>query len=102
MAEKNTTLPPREASMCPEGRLSGVHIPSGLNGIKWTDKGRCWCVYVCVCSMCACVFGVCVHVCLVCVCACVCVFSVPVCACMCACLALRLPTLGPVSQLHPL
>ena len=88
--------------MCPEGRLSGVLVPSGLNGIKWTDKGRCWCVYVCVCA-------VCVHVCLVCVCMCVwcvcvhaCVFSVPVCACMCACLALRLPTLGPVSQLHPL
>lgn len=78
--------------MCPEGRLSGVLVPSGLNGIKWTDKGRCWCVYVC---------AVCVHVCLVCVCACVCVFSVPVCACMCACLALRLPTLGPVSQPHP-
>ena len=80
--------------MCPEGRLLGVHVPSGLNGIKWTDKGRCWFVFVCVCSMCACVFGVCV-------CACVCVFSVPVCAYMCACLALRLPTLGPVSQPHP-
>ena len=75
MAEKNTTLPPREASMCPEGRLSGVHIPSGLNGIKWTDKGRCWCVYVCVCSMCACVcmcvWCVCLHVCVCSVCLCV-------------------------------
>ena len=63
--------------MCPEGRLSGVLVPSGLNGIKWTDKGRCWCVYVCVCSMCACVFGVCV-------CMCVCVFSVHVCVCVCS------------------
>ena len=65
--------------MCPEGRLSGVLVPSGLNGIKWTDKGRCWCVYVCVCSMCACVFGVCVcmRVCVQCSCVClhVCMFG---------------------------
>ena len=73
MAEK---IQPREVGMCPEGRLSGVHLPSGLNGIKWTNKGRCWCVYVCVCSMCACVFGVCVW--------CVCVFYVHVSMCMCS------------------
>ena len=74
--------------MCPEGRLSGVLVPSGLNGIKWTDKGRCWCVYVCVCvqyvcmcvwCVCACVFGVCVcmRVCVQCACVClhVCMFG---------------------------
>ena len=75
MAEKNTTLPPREASVCPEGGLSGVHIPSGLNGIKWTDKGRCWCVYVCMQYVC---MYLCVHVCSVCMCACVC----GVCVCL--------------------
>ena len=65
--------------MCPEGRLSGVLVPSGLNGIKWTDKGRCGYVYVCVCSMCACVFGVCMcmRVCVQCACVClhVCMFG---------------------------
>lgn len=57
------------------------------------------------------VCAVCVHVCLVCVCVCVCVFHVhvsmsvcSVCLCVPVCiqpLALRLPTLGLVSQLHP-
>lgn len=63
-------------------------------GIKWTQKGRRWCVYVCV--HCVCMYP-CVHVCSVCMCACVCGVCVHarVCACMCACLALRLCTHGP-------
>ena len=69
--------------MCPEGRLSRVLVPSGLNGIKWTDKGRCWYVYVFVCSMCAFVFGVCVCICVWCVCVHACVCSVCLCVPTC-------------------
>ena len=57
MAEKAQPPPPRVAGLCPQGRLSEVHIPSGWNGKKWPEKGRCCCVYVCVCEC------VCVHVC---------------------------------------
>ena len=83
--------------MCPEGSLSGVHVPSRLNGDKVDSEGKAL-VCVCVCalcvhvSLCACVFGVYVCMCVWCVCVCV---HARVCACMCACLALRLCTHGP-------
>ena len=68
MAEKAQPPPPRVAGLCPQGRLSEVHIPSGWNGKKWPEKGRCCCVYVCVCE-CVCVHFICVSgvsLCLVC------------------------------------
>lgn len=75
-------LAPTGGGMCPEGRLSGLHGPSGLNEGEVDSEGKVL-VCVCVCALCvhayvcACVFGVyvcmrarvwcamcmCVHVC---------------------------------------
>ena len=82
VAEKARPRPPPlpQGAMCPEGRLSGVHVPSRLNGDKVDSEGKvlvCVCMYaVCVhVSVCACVFGlyVCMRVWCVCVCMHVCV-----------------------------
>lgn len=85
------STPPLPGLARPEGRLSGVHVPSGLNGDKVDPEGRCWGVYVCVHHACTymCVFLVCVMCVVACVrmsvlCVCVRVCSVRVCAvCMC-------------------
>lgn len=53
--------------------------------MKWTQTGRCWCVYVCVhASVCACVFGV--YVCMRARVWCAVCTRVHVCACTCVCL----------------